>query len=184
MHDIKPSKHARRHPNSLRHTNIWAFGFGSLLAVSGIRGRGMWNLYKPSDLTECLLNGYRRELNATIHGYDEEYQLSWSSRYYGITRQPGAQTNGVVFPIAAHDIDPFVRSEGGDRLYAFVDVTSDLVFAGPSPLKTGDQVYACVVRRPDKTGYVSKLYIEKCRRALSARSPSFQAAFGTLESYL
>lgn len=144
----------------------------------------MRHFYRDRDFTECLLNGYRRELNATIRGYDLELDISWASRYFGITRQIGHQTNGVVFPIAARDIDPFVRSEGGDRLYAFVNVTSDLLFSGLNPLKTGDQVYACVVKHPDKTGFVSERYLDKCRRALSARTPAFKLAFGTPESYL
>lgn len=146
----------------------------------------MHKWYRPKHLTECLLNGYLRELNATIRGSytDDEGVWAWSSRYFGLTPQPGAVTNGVVFPIAPRDIDPFVRSEGGDKLYHFVDITSSLQFAGPNPMKPGDRAYTCVVKRPDKTGYVNELYKFKVSKALSARTPAFRAQFGEIASYL
>ncbi len=166
-------------------SQTFIFGYASLCGRSGVNGRGMQHFFRNRDFTECVLNGYRRELNATISGFDPEYRIDWSSRYFGITRQDGHQTNGVVFPIAPRDISAFIRSEGGDRLYYFLPVTESIVFPeGRSPLKPGDKVYTCVVKRPDKTGRVSQLYVTKCNKALSARTPAFRAAFGTVESYL
>lgn len=184
MHTISPSKHARRHAKSLNATNLWVFGYASLCGRSGVNGRGMRHHYRDKDFTEAVLTGYRRELNATFRWWDEEGQIGEGLRYFGITKQDGHVTNGVVFPIAARDIAAFIRSEGGDRLYTFVDITSDLVFAGPSPLKPGDRVYTCVVRNPDKTGFVSNLYRLKVEKALSARSAAFRAQFGAFDSYL
>ncbi len=165
-------------------STTYVFGYASLVGRSGVNGRGMRHFYRNRDFQEVILNGYRRELNATIRGYDAEMDWAWSSRYFGITKQPGHQTNGVIFPIAPRDIAPFVMSEGGDRLYHFINVTPDMLFPKGSPLKDGDRVYTCVVRRPDKTGLVTERYLEKCRRALSSRSPAFVAAFGALDSYL
>lgn len=165
-------------------STIWVFGYASLNAASGINGRGMRRKYRPRDLTECILPGYRRQLNAVYQTWDHENARPLAVRYFGVTKQDGHSVNGVVFPIDKRDIDAFVRSEGGTQVYTFVDVTNALSFDGASPIKPGDKVYTCVPKHPSLVGIVTKSYIKRCTDALSQRSPSFQRAFGEMNSYL
>jgi hypothetical protein len=169
-------------------SKIYVFGYGSLIAASGVNGRNMHRRYVPSDITECSLTGYFRALNAVFRAYDDERDLDLSLRFFGISPSPtaGQSVNGIIFPLDRRDIDPFIRSEGGDHVYDFRDVTKGLVFdhAQESPLKAGDKVYACIPKRPSKDGYVSRVYVDRCNRALIQRSDLFRARFGTVEGYL
>ncbi len=158
-------------------SNIFIFGYGSLIAAWGINGRNMNHIYSEKELKECVLNGYKRSFNANYGDHD------LCPRFFGITREDGAKTNGVIFKIRPYDIRPFVASEGGDSVYYFVNVR-DLItglpnsFFGPK-----DRVFTCVTKHPSYSGKVSEMYIYRCARALSFRSPRFRKEFGSFNDY-
>jgi hypothetical protein len=169
-------------------SRLFIFGYGSLIAASGVNGRNMRRRYTERDITECSLSGYSRALNAVFRTYDYEHDLDLSARFFGISPASSADqsVNGIVFELDRRDIDPFIRSEGGDHVYDFRDVTAKIVFdhGQESPLKPGDKVYACIPKRPSKDGYVSRSYVKRCNDALIQRSDLFRERFGTVEQYL
>lgn len=111
-----------------RRSEIYVFGYGSLLHSAGWRGRELSHRIKPEDLTECDLRDYRRG----------PYGRYGSNNFYGIVREKGSIVNGVVVKIQ----DPIswyhlMRSEcvaGIFRYYNYrvVDVTDSISASLPS----------------------------------------------------
>lgn len=165
--------------------NILIFGYGSL--ISARVGLGHRNLRFPareSQFTECALADYARSFNAVYHGWSE-WEGEWyevQSRFFGITKTAGARTNGVVFPLDERDIGPFINSEGGDKVYDFINVR-DLIVDLPIDLAPEIKVYACVTKRPSFDGEVSASYVSRCRKALAFRSEAFQQEFGSIADF-
>lgn len=164
----------------------WIFGYGSLISASGVNGRSMRRIYREPDITECSLTDYKRSFCAVNPGgFDWETLETWPDiRYFGITHEAGAKTNGVIFEISANDWWPFKISEGGDRLYWFRDVSEGIVLPKGVHLPKGARVLTCVAKEPSTDGVVTQRYIDRCKAALSYRSPAFRAEFGEVEDYL
>lgn len=165
--------------------NILIFGYGSL--ISARVGLGHRNLRFPareSQFHECALSDYARSFNAVYRGWSvwEDEWFEVQSRFFGITKTAGARTNGVVFPLDERDIGPFINSEGGDKVYDFVDVR-DLIVDLPIDLAPEIKVYACVTKRPSFDEIVSASYIERCTRALAFRSEAFRQEFNDIYAY-
>jgi hypothetical protein len=155
---------------------LYIFGYGSLISHRGINGRGMKRKYKKEDLLECTLSSYKREFNAVNRHSD---------KYFGITEDKNSQVCGVLFEVSPEDMIPFVKSEGGDELYFFRDVTDNIEFnfSGSIDYSTS-KVITCVTKYPSKQGIVPKHYINWCKSYLKERSQEFRDSFGLIRKYL
>lgn len=79
---------------------------------------------------------------------------------------------------------PFVKSEGGDELYFFRDVTKSIIFNFEEKLDLVNiKVLTCVTKNPSKEGRVPNYYINWCRSYLKERSKEFRDSFGSIQKY-
>lgn len=169
-------------------SRTFVFGYGSLVSANpGLNTRFMKRRYRERDLTECALTGYARSFNAVYRGtgYDkeEERTFEWSSRFFGIAPQVGGRVNGIIFPLDKRDIGPFVSSEGGDKVYNFVNLRSQIIDLPEGILQEDDHIFVCVTKNPSYDGYVSNNYIDRCNAAIRHRSDAWRAEFGDIYNY-
>lgn len=170
---------------------LWIFGYGSLIAASGINGRGMRRHYTEEDITECSVVGYKRRLNAPFPVYNQldEHGNTINVRFFGITPEENSIVNGVLFPIAHEDVNQFINSEGGDIVYNFQIIPfEDVVFdhMQPNPIRVPEdaRIYSCIPKNPSSKGYVTNNYAYRCNQALNKRSALFKQRFGKFYDYL
>lgn len=152
---------------------LYFFGYGSLIFPGGINGRGMAYLYRDSDLTEIVVDGYKREWNVTYNWNRKE-----SYRYYGLSKDEDSSVPGVMFEV--HDERDFAalkRSEGGDDIYEYIDITED-VRGSSVILPDGAKVITCLTKNPSEEGIIPEYYKKVVKNGLSKRSEFFRRAFG------
>lgn len=152
----------------------YIFGYGSLIASCGVNHRGLKRIYTEADIIETHIRDHKREMNAVA--YENDFL---AARFFGLSPHADTRTNGVLFEISDEDWIPFVRSEGGGRIYSFELVTQFIEY----PLQPDDIVVTCIVMNPSRGGWVRREYIKRCRNALRFRSPDFQKEFGNVKSY-
>ena len=143
---------------------VYIFGYGSLISAEGINGRGLRKTYTERDLIVTRLKGYRREWNAL----DAD---GWT--YLGLVEDPGASSNGVLFPLETDlsDIRSFDTSEAVHTLYELVDV-ADLVETFP-----GSIVLTDVIKHPSYGGRIDPEYRALIEKGLQIRGPVFRDEF-------
>ena len=143
---------------------VYIFGYGSLICAEGINGRGMRKTYTERDLIVTRLKGYRREWNAL----DAD---GWT--YLGLVEDPGASSNGVLFPLETDlaDIRSFDTSEAVHTLYELVDV-ADLVEIYP-----GSIVLTDVIKHPSYGGRIDAEYRALIEKGLQIRGSEFRDEF-------
>jgi cation transport regulator ChaC len=138
------------------------FGYGSLLSAQGINEHKLGpQKISEGNLSEAILHGYSRAFNA-VSGH-------W--RYLGLTKAPGALTNGVIFDLNPSELSRFEAVEGVGDTYDMVDVSKDIRPTQSEP------VFTLITKKPSTNGKVPEDYVESIAEALGKRTFSFQNAF-------
>jgi len=148
---------------------MYIFGYGSLISVAGINGRGMARIYQDEDLKEAILHGYRREWNVV-----------WDNmKFLGIVPDLNHTVNGVLIPISPDDLTLFKKSEGiGEEfnppMYDLVDVTDHFFGVG---IPSQNQVFTCVTKHPRTNGVVMPYYFDILDQGFQTRGEKFTERF-------
>lgn len=148
---------------------IYIFGYGSLISPRGINGRGLKKIYHKDDIQIAHLTGYSRQWNALWH----------NNLYLGLSPNPKAVINGVIFKLYEEDITPFLVSEGCadfPSLYTLTDVTKVItpVTLLPHP---EDRIFTLVTNNPTTEGTIPQYYINLLKSYLSEYDESFKEEF-------
>lgn len=152
---------------------IYWYSYGSMVGVASVNRRGMHRYYRREDLSECVLNGYVRELAGV-----------WKARrFFSIRPRAGSSVCGCLFPVDPWDVAAIKRSEGDDLIYEYVDVRDQLADV-TIDLPANARVLTCVVKKPSFRCAVPAYYIDICAEGLRERSPEFRRRFGPISEYL
>jgi hypothetical protein len=148
------------------------FGYGSLIAPTGINYRGMSKRYKREDLHPCVLKDFKRSMCGFFK----------PRNFYGLLKKNKAYCNGVVFKIHDwYDYRTLLGTEGAvsryreERAYWPIDVTR-LIIGWKVP--KGHRVITLVCKQ-DKSnlGKVERGYIIRCYKAAGLWGKEFRDDF-------
>ena len=148
------------------------FGYGSLMFPDGLNARGMKKLYTWTDLIRFTLPGFCRSLNVLYH-----------QRYYGLTKYPGSDTIGILFPIDTfEDYIILMKSEYAypimqlnEALYRVENITEHV----PAEKRQNKQVVTLITKTPSTTGPLALAYIEYVWQGIQKLDESFCKKFLT-----
>lgn len=130
----------------------------------------MKKLYTWMDLVRFTLPGFCRELNVLYH-----------QRYYGLTRNPGTDTMGILFPVnTLEDYTILMKSEYAypvmqlnEALYYVEDITENV----PKEKRQNRQVITLITKTPITTGPLALAYIEYVWQGIQNLDESFRKKF-------
>jgi hypothetical protein len=127
--------------NLFQNNTIYVFGYGSLLASRGWKGRGLRHPVTASSLIECELEGFERGPFG-VYGH---------TNFYGVIRHGNKSINGVLCQMA--DLRDWVRLMSTEQIaglfhtvnYRVVDITNHIRVS--AELKEPYKIH-CVCNRP------------------------------------
>lgn len=141
------------------------FGYGSLMYLSGINGRGLRHRYvKSNELIPITVKGLRRSMSAEYH-----YAKTMAVRFYSVYPVKESATFGVLFKIhSLFDLYTLLKNtfsspvipSSFNPLYSLYDISTNV----PNKYRHGLHVFTLVCEekedRPDlyHSGYVKEVY--------------------------